>query len=187
VRVVSAYLTPAVVGVIVPAAIALSTLLYKIWRNRVVLIVSQSGNNVTNRVFGADFGQIGYSMEVKIINDSSKPVTLRGFELQLLWNDLDFYWLRDPAEIGNREMKYKMPGTFIEYRRDLVINHRKFKEGVMQPGDVIGGMLLGAGCTPIPKCFPHGSEIEMMLFVYDQRGKRHRAKFAFFVDNSRSS
>jgi hypothetical protein len=161
--------------------VGLATLIWNIVRNRVVLIISQSGSNVTNQVFTTLGGPAGIMMEVKIINDSLKPVTIRGYELQLLWNDPDWHWLYDPEETGNKYGKYKMPGSFIEFPRDMIVNHRTFKEGMLQPGEVIEGMLMGWGPTPIPKCFPHGSEIEMTLLVYDQRGKPHKSKFAFFV------
>jgi hypothetical protein len=163
------------------AVVALAALIYTFVRNRVVLIISQSGSNFTNRVFFGDDGSVEYTMEVKIINDSLRPATLRGFELQLLWNDPDFHWLHDPLEVCGRPLAYKIPGTYIEFPRDAVINHRIFANGVMQPGEVIEGMLLGRGLTPIPDCFPHGSEIEMTLSAYDQRGKPHKAKFTLFV------
>lgn len=161
--------------------ITLAGLLYTIWRNRIVLIISQSGSNVTNRVFTTEGGPAGITMEVKIINDSLKPVTIRGYDLQLLWNDPDWRWLYDPVEVGCEAKTYKMPGTFLEYPRDMIINHRKFTEGVMKPGDVIEGMLMGWGPIPIPECFPQGTEIEMTLSVYDQRGRAHKSKFTFFV------
>lgn len=74
-----------------------------------------------------------------------------------------------------------MPGTTLEFPRDMLINHRKFTEGVMKPGDLIEGKLMGRGPTPIPKNFPHGSEIEMTLSTFDHRGKPHKTKFMFFV------
>jgi hypothetical protein len=166
------------------ATVALLAFLYTVSRNRVVLIISQSGSNVTNRVFTTEGGPAGITMEVKIINDSLKPVTIRGYELQLPWNDPDWRWLYDPREIGSKTMSYKMPGTFLEYPRDMIINHRTFKEGMLQPGEVIEGMLMGWGPAQIPECFPHGSEVEMTLLVYDQRGKTHKSKFTFLVTRS---
>ena len=165
--------------------IALVGLIYTVWRNRVVLIISQSGSNVTNRLFTTEDGAAAITMEVKIINDSTKPVTIRGYHLQLLWNDPDWHWLYDPVEIGSKTKTYKMPGSFIEFPRDMIVNHRKFNEGILHPGQVIEGMLMGRGPTPIPECFPNGTEIEMILSVYDQRGKPHKTKFTFFVNSGR--
>jgi hypothetical protein len=163
--------------------VALATLIYNIVRNRIVLIISQSGSNVTNQVFTTEGGPAGVMMEVKIINDSLKPVTIRGYELRLLWNDPDWHWLYDPVEIGSKDNMYKMPGSFIQFPRDMIVNHRTFREGILQPGQVIEGMLMGWGPTPIPECFPQGSEIEMTLLVYDQRGRTHKSKFTFFVSS----
>jgi hypothetical protein len=44
---------------------------------------------------------------------------------------------------------------------------------------VIEGLLLARGLTQVP--FPHGSEIELTLSVYDQRWKPHKTPFPFFV------
>ncbi len=176
--------TPVLVTLIVGLlafTVSLVTFLYNVSRNRVVLVISQSGGDITNWVMNTSDGAVGYMLDLKIINDSLRPVTLRGFELTLLWNDPDFRWLYDPADASPRDMKYKMPGTFLEYSRDMVINHRTFTEGMMQPGAMMEGLLLGRGLTPIPSCFPHGSEIEMTLTVYTQRGKPHKVPFTFFV------
>jgi len=174
-------MSPAVYLTIVSVTIALFGLIYAIWRNRVILIISQSGADINNWVRTTDDGATTYMMDVKIINDSLRPVRIRGYDLELLWKDLDFHWLYDPGEGSAKDMKYKIPRTFLEFSRNEIINHRKMAEGLMQPGDIVEGLLLGRGLTPIPALFPHGSEIVMSLLVYDQRGKAHKAPFTFFV------
>jgi hypothetical protein len=63
-----------------------------------------------------------------------------------------------------------------------VINHRKFTNGKMEPGDVIEGFILAIGSTPIPSFYKQGSEIEMKFSVYDQRSKPHSIHLTFWVD-----
>src|SRR5271154_6523452 len=112
-------LTPVAYVSIVSAAIALAALILTAWRNRVVLVISQSGSNITNRIFATDDGfAFAYMMEVTIINDSTKPVTLRGFDLKLLWNDPDFRFLDDPVEVFGKEGPYKIPGSTLQFPYD---------------------------------------------------------------------
>src|SRR5260370_39262064 len=115
------------------------------------MIIIKSGRNLTNRVFTTEGGPAGITMEVKIINDSLKPGTIRGYELQLLWNDPDWRWVYDPIEIGCGTRTYKIPGTYLEYPRDMIINHRTFKEGIFPPVEVIEGMMMGSVQTPRPE------------------------------------
>jgi len=57
---------------------------YTQWdKGRVKLHITQSGSNITNRVCATQLGMTDYRAEVKIINDSTFPVVLRGFDLQL--------------------------------------------------------------------------------------------------------
>jgi hypothetical protein len=77
---------------------------------------------------------------------------------------------------------YEMPTMSMRWLMDDVINHRTFKNGKMEPGDVIEGFILAVGTTPIPSFYKHGEEIEMKFSVYDQRSKPHSIRLTFCVD-----
>ena len=151
-------------------------------KRRIKLHITQSGNSITNQVYATELDMTGYRAEVKIINDSGFPVVLRGFDLELPWNDEDFRFLPDPRDTRRQQDYYEMPMTTLRWPMDDVINHRTFKNGKMEPGDVIEGFILAIGTTPIPTFYQHGDEIEMKFSVYDQRGKPHSIRLTFRVD-----
>jgi hypothetical protein len=156
---------------------------YTQWdKGRVKLHITQSGSNITNRVCATQLGMTDYRAEVKIINDSTFPVVLRGFDLQLPWKDQDFTFLPDPREAAHPHDYYQTPTTALKFPLEEVINHRTFKSGKMEPGDVLEGFVLAMGTTGIPSLYRQGDEIEMKLSVYDQRGKPHSIPLTFWVD-----
>lgn len=158
------------------------TIYTQIDKRRVRLRITQSGNSITNQVYATELDMTGYRAEVKIINDSTFPVVLRGFDLERPWNDEDFRFLPDPRDTRRPQDYYEMPTTTLRWPMDDVINHRTFKNGKMEPGDVIDGFILAVGTTPIPPFYKHGDEIEMKFSVYDQRGKPHSIRLTFWVD-----
>jgi len=151
-------------------------------KKRVRLHITQSGSSFTNSVYATEHDTTGYRAEVKIINDSNFPVVLRGFDLQPPWNDEDFRFLPDPREGRHSRDYYEMPLIQLKWPMAEVINHRKFTNGKMEPGDVIEGFILAIGSTPIPSFYKQGSEIEMKFSVYDQRSKPHSIHLTFWVD-----
>jgi hypothetical protein len=168
-------------GAILTASVTIAVLLIHVWRDRIVLRISQTGSNVTNRIAATDDGLAWYYMaEVRIINDSrSRSVTLNGFDLRLDWNDPDFGPLPDPVEAVGEERPYSVPGTTLRFPYQAVINHRTGSRGVMRPGDTIEGLFLARGFTAPP--YPHGTEVDLPFFVLDQRWKRHKELFRFFI------
>jgi hypothetical protein len=150
-------------------------------KKRIKLHIIQSGNSITDRVYATDQFITAYRAEVKIINDSAFPVVVRGFDLQLPWNDEDFRFLPDPREARHPRDYYEMP-TGLRLPLEEVINHRKFTNGKMDPGDIMEGFILAVGTSRIPSCYRHSQAIEMKFSVYDQRGKPHSVRLTFFVD-----
>jgi|ERR1700686_1452047 len=176
-----AHLAP--LGITVATVIGAGWAIYtQVEKKRIKLHIIQSGNSITDRVYATDQVLTAYRAQVKIINDSPFPVVVRGFDLQLPWNDEDFRFLSDPREARRPQDYYEMPMTGLKLPVEEVINHRTFTNGKMGSGDVIEGFILAVGTTRIPSCYEHGQEIEMKFSVYDQRGKPHPMRLTFFVD-----
>jgi hypothetical protein len=167
----------------VTAVIGAVWAVYTQWdKGRVKLRITHSGSSITNSVYATEIDMTCYRAEVKIINISTFPVVLRGFDLQVPWNDQDFRFLHDPREAAHPREYYEMPMMTLHFPVGGVINHRTFNSGKMTPGDVIEGFILAVGTTAIPRLYKHGDEIEMKLSVYDQRGKPHSIQLTFWVD-----
>ena len=173
------HLGPITVTAIIGAAWAVYTQLDK---RRVKLHITQSGSSITNQVYATELDMTGYRAEVTIINDSAFPVVLRGFDLKPPWNDEDLRFLPDPRDTRRPKDYYEMSMMALRWPIDEVINHRRFTNGKMEPGDVIEGFMLAVGTTPIPSFYKHGDEIEMKFSVYDQRSKPHSIRLTFWVD-----
>ena len=171
----------AVWAIIVPVVLTVLGIGLQAWRDRVVLEISQTGSNVTNRIASAGDGFAWYYMiEVRIINASrTRTVTLNGFDLKLDWNDPDFRPLDDPVSVYGEQRPYKIPGTTLAFPYKDVINHRVGSNGVMRPGDTIEGLFLARGLTAPP--YPHGTEVDLPFIVFDQRWKPHKQPFRFFL------
>ncbi len=154
------------------------------WRDRRrSLIVIQRGNSIINCVMTVEGGATAFIIDLAVINNSPRAhVVIRHFDLELLWNDLQFDWLPDPLELEGAKEYYSIPGTSITYPREMVLNHRSYDQGKLEPGDVAQGLLLGWGSAEIPKDLRHGSSITMKVSVLDQTGKRHSSPVLLRVD-----
>jgi hypothetical protein len=58
-------------------------------------------------------------LNAALTNDSSRlTVVIHHFTVELLWNDSEFDWLYDPAEIVPSASFYTYAGTLLAYPRD---------------------------------------------------------------------
>ncbi len=134
--------------------------------------------------FDLDCGGTGYMLNLEITSDVPGLFVNRYFSLDLPWQDPQFYWLPDPADSGTKWDLYVVPGTKIEYPRNLVINHRTGARGKLRRGDILDGLLLGMGFKPIPDCFRHGTSVEGMLSLVDQFGRSHSSEVSLWINRS---
>jgi hypothetical protein len=160
-----------------------------VWRrdNRRVLSVRQTGGYVENVVLALDGGlTTAIMLNTVITNDSPKTtIVIRHFDVELLWKDDEFDWLPDPAEMVPSGSSYTYSGTFLSYRRDMVLNHHRYEQGKLGPGDSIRGLLMGKSLASIPDDLLHGERVQMRLVVYDTKGKKYSAPFELRIDRTR--
>ncbi len=147
------------------------------------LIVIQRGSDITNALFSIEGGGTVLMAELSVINNSPTAVAvIRHYDVNLEWNDPDFEFLSDPREAAHPQEKYSIPGTTLIFPRSEVLNHRRYEEGKLGPGETISGLIFCFGPVPIPACFVHGAHITLNVSVLDQSNRRHSAPFEFRVD-----
>jgi hypothetical protein len=126
----------------------------------------------------------GSACELKLAIVNSSPViavVVRGFRIELPWNDPDFAWLSDPSAVVPARDTYELPGI-TELPRSAVLNHRTYTNGTLRPGDVLQGTLFGRGPKPVPDDLRHGSTVNARVKVLDQDGNAHSTCCQFQVD-----
>ena len=170
------------------AALGLAWGIY-VWRgdNQRVLSVRQAGSDVENVVLALNEGlTTAIMLNTVITNDSPKAtIVIRHFDVELLWKDDEFDWLPDPAEMVPSGSSYTYYGTLLSYRRDMVLNHHRYEQGKLGPGDSIRGLLMGKSLASIPDDLLHGDRVQMRLLVYDTKGKKYSAPFELRIDRTR--
>jgi hypothetical protein len=184
------YVTMFPLGGLVLTIVGLAWAVY-IWRrdNRQVLSVRQTGSDVENVILALDGGlTTAIMLNTVITNDSPKAtIVIRHFDVELLWKDEEFDWLPDPAEMVPSGSSYTYGGTLLSYRRAMVLNHRRYEQGKLGPGDSIRGLLMGKSLASIPDDLLHGDRVQMRLVVYDTKGKKYSAPFELKIDRTRGS
>jgi hypothetical protein len=182
------YVTMFPLGGWVLTIVALAWGIY-VWRrdNRQVLSVRQTGSDIENVVLALDGGlTTAIMLNTVITNDSPKAtIVIRHFDVELLWKDEEFDWLPDPAEMVPCGSSYAYSGTLLSYRRDMVLNHHRYEQGKLGPGDSIRGLLMGKSLASIPDDLLHGDRVQMRLVVYDTKGKKYSAPFELKIDRTR--
>jgi hypothetical protein len=177
------------VGVTLTAA-ALAWGVY-VWRrdNRRLLTIRQVGSDIENVILALDGGlTTAVILNVVLTNDSSKlTIVINHFKVELLWNDPEFDWLYDPAEIVPPSTSYTYAGTLLSYPRNRVLNHRRYEQGKLAPGDSMRGLLMGKSAASIPRDFAHGDTVQMRVIVYDTNGNEYSTPFSFRIDRMRGS
>lgn len=67
----------------------------------------------------------------------------------------------------------------------MVLNHHRYEQGKLGPGDSKRGLLMVKSLASIPNDFLHGDRMQMRLVVYDTKGKKHSAPFELKIDRTR--
>jgi hypothetical protein len=154
--------------------------------NRRSLVIRQIGSSVENVVLLMNEGlTTAIMLHLVVVNDSPKAMlVIAYYELKLLWKDEEFDWLDDPAEVAPPRDYYSYSDV-LQYKRDMVLNHRRYEQGKLAPGDAFKGLLMGKGTAQIPDDFQHGQTVKMKLVIHDKRGKKYSAEFELWIDRRR--
>jgi hypothetical protein len=146
------------------------------------LSIYQTGTLLETSVFDLKSGGSGYMLSVAIHNDSTRPIRLHEFRLEMLWHDPEFRWLDDPRRASPRKYTYSFPPSeSLEFERDVVLNHRVGSAGQLNPEGSIEGLLLGIGEAPVPDEYHDRQALQMRLLIFDRRGRHSASHFKLYV------
>ena len=146
------------------------------------LSMFQTGTICETRIFDLDSGGMALMASLAICNDSRRNVWLQEFRVDIPWWEPHFQWLEDPARKAPREFAYSFPPLGpTGFERDIVLNHRRRRNGFLGPGDYIEGLLLGVGQEPIPSNYRNRQPLDMRVWVFDERGNRFGSDVKFLV------
>jgi hypothetical protein len=128
-----------------------------------------------SRIFDLKEGGTGYAIEVKLRNESSRPIDIVGCQIKTQWGNPKISLLSAP--------RYSFPKPGPSYEDHIVIN-RYFarRKSRLQPGDEIEGMLVASSEDWIPLEIAHFKWITATLLVFDTRRNAFSGQFRLLVD-----
>ena len=108
------------------------------------LRVRQTGGIIESTAF--DWGG-GTGVKISyIVTSSMSGFAVSHLELELPWKCSSFWWLEDPQVIDGPSQCYRFVGNGnLEFRRELVLNHRLEVTRPFASGESAKGFLLGFG------------------------------------------
>ena len=134
-------------------------------------------------IFDMWCGGTGCVLNVSIANQHSEPITICDFALAVPPGVPAVNWLEDPSEQLPPPKLYRLPNG-LEYPRDLVLNHRIYRAGVLRQGQCVQGLLLGWAKEKVSDEFRHGDFIEAELTVIDALGREHSCQLSLLLDRT---
>jgi hypothetical protein len=143
--------------------------------NKRLLSIRQVGDSLSDRI-AAPNGITTFSIEVVITNDSPRAnVVIAYYDLELPWKDDDFDPLFDPGELDPPSEFYKIHPESIQVSREKVLDHRRYQDGKLGPGEAFRGHFLAKGGSPIPEDLRRTERVEVRFIVEDTRRKQYRS------------
>ena len=154
----------------------LALLAWTVWSwcrsERRVLTIHQHGDNIINCVHHHRDLCTTFMIQVAVTNDSPKrTIVIADYWLEVPWKEDGWWPIGDPKEMD--QTHYVVYDTFINYPREMGINHRRFEEGRLGPGDTIRGLFFAHGTASIPADLYEHEWIESQFIVTDTEGHRY--------------
>jgi hypothetical protein len=145
--------------------------------NKRRLSIRQVGSSITDRVTSVGGSFSTFSIEVTITNDSPRAnVVIAYYDLELPWKDDELDPLWDPRELYPPSDLYEIPFMVpLKVPRDSVLNHRRYQNGKLAPGEAFRGSFLAKGHELIPSDLLTQDGIEVRFVVQDTLGRRYRS------------
>jgi len=162
--------------------LALGWAFYTWYRDgRRILSIRQVGHQYSDRITSRSDSMTNYSVEMAITNDSPRAnIVIAYYSLELPWCDDSIDPLPDPIELDPPSEHYKVHPEPIRVFRGEVLNHRRYQNGKLGPGEAFRGFFLAKGGNPIPKDLQTQKKIEARFVVQDTRGKEYRSRPIYF-------
>ncbi len=147
--------------------------------NKRVLSIRQVGTFITDRVTSVHGVYTTFCIEVAITNDSPRAnIVVAYYDLQLPWKEDELDPLYDPQDLYPPSDFYQIPES-IKIPRDNVLNHRRYQNGRLAPGEAFRGFFLAKGHNLVPQDLLAATTgldgIEIRCVVQDTRGRQYRS------------
>lgn len=100
------------------------------------------------------------------------------YDIELPWNEPNFDPLMDPKSLDPPTEHYTIHSVNMQVPREEVLNHRRYQNGRLAPGEAFRGYFLAKGDNPIPDDLKQGGGerwIEAKFVVQDTMGRQFRA------------
>jgi hypothetical protein len=148
------------------------------------LRIRQFGGVMESRVFDIESHGTGYMLNLEILNGLRRAIYIRGFELELPWQDDLFHWLPDPREGDEEYDVYCFVGERLEFPREIILNHNINRINRFTDCGLLSGLALAQGPEAIPDGHKHGEELHAKFSVIDELNGKHSADVVLYVDRS---
>jgi hypothetical protein len=136
-------------------------------------------------ILDAQLGGTFLMIPVIICNESPRVIRLDQCRIELPWHDPDFRLLEDPWRKAPRENKYSSENApRLSFDREVALNHRFGRQGRLNPGDSLDGLILGAGSQAIPDQYHHREGVDVPLVIIDGKGKMYQESARVILDRS---
>src|ERR1035437_7166507 len=119
-------------------------------------------------ILDAEFGGTFVMIRTVICNVSPRRIRVDQCHIELPWDDPDFSllevpWLKEPGKFT-----YSSPrAPSYSFEREAVLNHRFGRQGGINPGDSLDGLILGVGSEAIPDHYHHHQGVDVQLVIVD--------------------
>jgi len=113
-----------------------------------------------------------------VIKDFSLPFAAliwAVYDLELPWKDDTLEPLFDPGELDPPSELYEIHPEPIQVLREKVLNHRRYQDGKLGPGEAFRGYFLAKGECSIPQHLRGRERVEVRFIVEDTRRKQYRS------------
>lgn len=143
------------------------------------LSIRQVGHQYSDRIESAPGARTSYSVEVAITNDSAQAaIVVAYYDIELPWNEPNLDPLMDTRSTDPPMEFYTIHSINMQVSREEVLNHRRFQNGKLMPGDTFRGYFLAKRDNPIPDDLKRDSNqrrIEARFVIQDTKGREYRS------------
>jgi len=151
------------------------------------LEIEQIGGVHESHIYQLKDGRAAFVAQVRIANQTNKPIYPLEMEMQLFWQDPTVDWL-EPRRIKVNGRKkpnysyqcYRFPDG-LQFSAAEVVNHVIFGHRMLIPNKPIEGLLLATGGR-MPADLKHGQTLDVALTITDSAYTEHRATIDFWVN-----
>jgi len=135
-------------------------------KDRIIhLNIIQSGTEITNCILDEHI----IILDVAIINTGRQPTTIIGFNIEIPGFKGNIEFLEDPKQ---KEQNYYIVKSGLNYPREVLVNHKKYDEGILLPGVSISGLAIARTLDTIESRKKIGS---LNFYVVDHKMKKHKS------------